>query len=75
VGGLRAAGVLRDETPVAGASAGSLIAAVSKMGLSDEQLLEATLELAAECRWVGGLMVLGSPVWYAVSACACQAPS
>ncbi|PNH12778.1 Patatin-like phospholipase domain-containing protein 3 [Tetrabaena socialis] len=42
--------VLRPETPVAGASAGSIIAVCAKSGLSEEKLLEAFLDLAQDCR-------------------------
>ncbi len=50
VHGLRQAGALSETTPVAGASAGSLIAACAKLGLTHDELTLATLELAAECR-------------------------
>lgn len=42
--------LLRQDTLVAGASAGSLIAACSKSGLSLEAVLEACLELTTDCR-------------------------
>ncbi|KAG2496663.1 hypothetical protein HYH03_005483 [Edaphochlamys debaryana] len=50
---LQAMGVLRHEVPVAGASAGSIIAVCAKSGLSEEQLFEALLDLAADCRQGG----------------------
>ncbi|KXZ51255.1 hypothetical protein GPECTOR_13g742 [Gonium pectorale] len=46
----RDAGVLRPETPVAGASAGSIVAVCTKSGLSEEQLMNAFLDLARDCR-------------------------
>ncbi|GFR44047.1 hypothetical protein Agub_g5207 [Astrephomene gubernaculifera] len=50
---LQALGVLRPETPVAGASAGSIIAVCCKSGLSEEQLVTALLDLAQDCRTGG----------------------
>lgn len=46
-------GLLNANTPVAGASAGALIAATSKSGLSEADLVEATLMLARDCRQNG----------------------
>lgn len=48
--GLRDAGVLLPETPVAGASAGSLIAACCKSGLSTDTIVAAFDDLALDCR-------------------------
>ncbi|GAX72636.1 hypothetical protein CEUSTIGMA_g92.t1 [Chlamydomonas eustigma] len=42
--------VLKPETPVAGASAGSLVAATAKSGISEGDLMQATLQLARDCR-------------------------
>ena len=53
VSGLMDQGVMVDSTKVAGASAGSLIAALSKSGVSEDVLVEATLELAANLRTKG----------------------
>ena len=44
---------MTQETPVAGASAGSLIAACSKSGLSMQVLQDALLDLARDCRTGG----------------------
>lgn len=46
-------GLLAADTPVAGASAGSLIAACTKSGLSYSTLLDATLQLSRDCRTKG----------------------
>jgi hypothetical protein len=46
-------GLLTADTPVAGASAGSLIAATAKSGISEADLIQATLELAHNCRTEG----------------------
>lgn len=50
---LQALGILLPDTPVAGASAGSLIAACCKSGLSEEALMTACLDLSSECRRLG----------------------
>jgi hypothetical protein len=65
---LRCLGVLTDATPVAGASAGSLIATCSKMGLSHSQLVESTLRLADECRRQGTRHNLGPILQRALEA-------
>jgi hypothetical protein len=49
--------VLLPETPVSGASAGSIIAVCAKSGLSEEQLLVAFLDLAR----VGGWYFIQNP--------------
>jgi len=56
---LRAMGILTDDTPVAGASAGSLIAACSKSGLGTGALKDALTDLAAQCRRLGTRHNLG----------------
>ena len=53
-------GILTDSIPVAGASAGSLVAATAKSGLSEAELTEATLMLARDCREGGTALRLGS---------------
>ncbi|PNW75545.1 hypothetical protein CHLRE_12g530950v5 [Chlamydomonas reinhardtii] len=50
---LQSMNVLLPETPVAGASAGSIIAVCAKSGLSEEELLVAFLDLARDCRQGG----------------------
>mmetsp|Transcript_4515 Transcript_4515/g.7640 ORF Transcript_4515/g.7640 Transcript_4515/m.7640 type:complete len:271 (+) Transcript_4515:3-815(+) len=57
--GLQGAGVLTPDTPLAGASAGCLIAACVSAGLSEEVLMEATLRLADDCRRTGTYKNLG----------------
>lgn len=47
---LKELGVLKDETPVAGSSAGSLVAATIKSGLTLDQTIDATLVMAYELR-------------------------
>lgn len=42
--------ILTQDIPVAGASAGSLIAATAKSGISEADLVQATLDLAHNCR-------------------------
>jgi hypothetical protein len=58
--GLKEAKILVDGTKVAGASAGSLIAALCKSGVPESVLVEATLELAANCRTKGTVTRLRS---------------
>ncbi|GLC46328.1 hypothetical protein PLESTB_000999500 [Pleodorina starrii] len=50
---LQAMNVLRPETPVAGASAGSIVAVCTKSGLGEQELLEAFWDLAQDCRRSG----------------------
>ncbi|GIL84316.1 hypothetical protein Vretifemale_13016 [Volvox reticuliferus] len=50
---LQAMNVLRPETPVAGASAGSIVAVCTKSGLSEQQLLDAFVDLSRDCRQGG----------------------
>ncbi|MEW5306537.1 MAG: hypothetical protein WDW36_008994 [Sanguina aurantia] len=57
--GLRDAGVLLPETPVAGASAGSLIAACCKSGLPTDTIVAAFDDLALDCRTHGTRLRLG----------------
>mmetsp|Transcript_23859 Transcript_23859/g.65546 ORF Transcript_23859/g.65546 Transcript_23859/m.65546 type:complete len:315 (-) Transcript_23859:681-1625(-) len=59
VEGLQEEGLLSHDTPVAGASAGSLIAACAKSGLTQEELLDALLRLARDCRRLGTRKNLG----------------
>jgi Patatin-like phospholipase len=56
---LQDAGVLREETPVAGASAGSLIAACLKSGLPLHEITTAMFDLADDCRTGGTRHRLG----------------
>ena len=49
-GGLQNAGIMRSETKLGGASAGSLIAACVKSGMASEELTELTLRLMHDCR-------------------------
>lgn len=58
--GLMERGLLGESTPVAGASAGSLIAALCKSGVPESVLVDATLELAANCRENGTALRLRS---------------
>ena len=51
--------VIRDDTPLAGASAGSLIAACSRSGLSMATIIDACWELCADCRDNGTRFRLG----------------
>lgn len=44
------AGLLTSETPCAGASAGSLVAALVHSGMTSKQMLDGALELCANCR-------------------------
>lgn len=53
VSGLTAKGVIRPDTKLAGASAGSLIACLAKAGLSEEALMNATLDMARDLRQNG----------------------
>ncbi|GLI66184.1 hypothetical protein VaNZ11_009948 [Volvox africanus] len=50
---LQAMNVLRPETAVAGASAGSIVAVCTKSGLSEQQLLDAFVDLSRDCRQGG----------------------
>ncbi len=43
-------GAIDERTNLAGASAGSLVVAVHRAGLSDSQVLDACLDLAEDCR-------------------------
>lgn len=56
---LQAAGVLREETSVAGASAGSIIAVCLKSGLSLEAITAVMFDLVADCRAGGSFARLG----------------
>jgi len=52
-------GVLTDSTPVAGASAGSLIAATSKSGISEADLIQVQIDFISGC--CGGSRLLRNP--------------
>jgi hypothetical protein len=79
--------ILKPETPVAGASAGSLVAATAKSGISEGELIQATLKLARDCRDNGtrfrlksvlkktleDLLPEGVDMWCGLSRCASPA--
>ncbi|KAI8470390.1 MAG: acyl transferase/acyl hydrolase/lysophospholipase [Monoraphidium minutum] len=56
---LTSLGVIRENTPLAGASAGSLIVACARSGLPMSTILEACYALAADCRAKGTRFRLG----------------
>ncbi|GMH45827.1 hypothetical protein BSKO_13790 [Bryopsis sp. KO-2023] len=51
--GLSVGGLLTRDTPCAGASAGSLVAALYHSGMSSKDLMDGALELSADCREYG----------------------
>jgi hypothetical protein len=50
---LEAMGIVNRDTPMAGASSGSLVVASVKVGLTLEKQMESFLEVAADCRKLG----------------------
>lgn len=54
---------LQEDTPLAGSSAGALVCVVAGGGLSMHDALQATKELALDCRTYGTAFRLGVSIW------------